>query len=1261
MVQRLGIVRDRLKNLILTDPDKVKRDALLVDLDKKLDDFRNSTSIDFSNFDVDFKVVESQLEVFIISIELQKKAKLKTDAEALKVRIAKIKSDRFRKPLEVDVDQIIAGATDDSISFEGLNNRLIALEADVNQIDTSGPAGSTPDAEDTPEVKKHGVIDISERALMKVIGVDRMKDIIERTFLRPLAAGKEPEMSLEITNLFITGLSGEAKIVLEKNLERSGYTLSEFQDAWKDNLAEKFFERAKEWAEKEQRKAVITEIGAVTRKLYNWKHTWRNKLATFLPMICKSAVMIGAYSITFLSTPLSAPARAARAAIFAAAGGAGGYGVARVTESAWMKKQIKEMDALSMQATDELMEENKEKLSVVVRRHMLEASTTMPVASFLSQSLRESSFEDISDKLDMTDVNAYMVKQSLGRQMQSEEATERQRLYSNLEPKGTLSPERVVESQRQLEIEKIQKEQLLDKYLKQLNDVNDEQRKILANVLANNPGLKERMFKAIGIDPKKLSEAGESVVDEGRRNRIIIGTVTGASMGALMGAFPELRIVLLTYAGAKMGMALGEKRDRVVAEEKFVEVVRGRIDEAEEIVREYDKAPRNVKRGSEEYLKRLSTELRIPLTMGLLEDNIGLLMRSKNVLRRVDTMRYEVEGGKRNVKMDDLLAKMKGDVDALEAGQKKTEEDLGKRSGWRRAAGLAVGGVVGVFVGEYLTERYMDKHDANLAKSMEADYGKGIGVMHKQVEVPVVESSSSSSGGGSAEVTGGGLTPEQIAGMDPTDRADELQTKFGFNVTVRQGEGITSPMLRDIDKNPGHLDAYSGKIPALEKYMDSKFGGDTSKLNVFDNGKPTPEARQIAKFIYDHEFGKNGDLRVDEAGKLAVVFEDGKYKLVSLDNETVEEHLEVRTFTGHKPSALDAKEDVKDMILIDAKANDGAIANSFVSRGYLDKLSGEAFKEFNKIRGTLAGLALVRDINQKLLFDLYGIDRQIGIDSYIGGNHLPTGETQDYPALLRYNEAVERMDKLTDDLVAKGYPVSNYQGGDAIKYMHSVPEGTKIIQAYLEKLTNTDLESKSVLSKFTGELVEDDKSTITDVLTGKGGGEVPAQAVEIPTVEVDSSILGQIFKRLEVYEDIFKNINLDSADDEIRVLHSSLMQKIADYRVGGTSALDSLMKDVGGDVSKIDAGISKVLDSERGMETFLQPVSEENPFFVGEEGGRFFKYLGYGDVERIYSLPESDGRIFKMFDSRLFMYSGGDLVGEVHLVDDLILLPKLSK
>lgn len=130
------------------------------------------------------------------------------------------------------------------------------------------------------------------------------------------------------------------------------------------------------------------------------------------------------------------------------------------------------------------------------------------------------------------------------------------------------------------------------------------------------------------------------------------------------------------------------------------------------------------------------------------------------------------------------------------------------------------------------------------------------------------------------------LSPEPVSTeVAPGKLADALEAKLGYEPIVGKDEGITSVIVEDFKANPENLKSFAGEIKWLEEKLE-EYGGDTSKFSE-------DELKNAARLVYKQDFGAE-DLRIDEAGKMAVIFDDGHYKLASLDSKSVEEHLYTR-------------------------------------------------------------------------------------------------------------------------------------------------------------------------------------------------------------------------------------------------------------------------------------------------------------------------------------------------------------------------------
>lgn len=155
------------------------------------------------------------------------------------------------------------------------------------------------------------------------------------------------------------------------------------------------------------------------------------------------------------------------------------------------------------------------------------------------------------------------------------------------------------------------------------------------------------------------------------------------------------------------------------------------------------------------------------------------------------------------------------------------------------------------------------------------------------------------------------LTPEQVV-----ERVGEA--------VVHDAEGLTFPIFRDITNHPEHLDNYADEIKGI-KQMIVRHGGDSSALN-------DKEQRLASWLIYKHDFGNAGTkvydvMEIKKPDTVAVVFDEGRYKLGSVNGSDVENNLNIKSVekgaeetlpaefkfnnTAHMLKAIGVEEEVK--------------------------------------------------------------------------------------------------------------------------------------------------------------------------------------------------------------------------------------------------------------------------------------------------------------------------------------------------------------
>ncbi|HYE59686.1 MAG TPA: hypothetical protein VEA18_00685, partial [Candidatus Kapabacteria bacterium] len=339
----------------------------------------------------------------------------------------------------------------------------------------------------------------------------------------------------------------------------------------------------------------------------------------------------------------------------------------------------------------------------------------------------------------------------------------------------------------------------------------------------------------------------------------LLGAVFGGGFGLALSAIPEFRAAMGALSGGYLGYRYAQITNVEAREKAFIKDITKYIETAEKKVQKRESVEWG--KDSMEELMSLATELRIPLSLGVLgkDTYFGLYMRAKNVLRRIEGLM--IAEHLKDASMEQLLGSLDKQNHELHEKREKALEELKKGSITRQVVygtiGAAVGGVLAYGIadgGRHLNEWFgPEAHDA----------------------VPP---------GGDRMPS----APQERVDVAPPLYQVELPPQETWKPDifyVGRGEGVSYPIYDDLTAHPDHVKLYvegnSGSPEAnkIQAILERR-GGDVNQLNEAD-------LRRIAGLISKHDFGAidaNGDtiLGVSTKGidKVGVYFDPETCKFV---------------------------------------------------------------------------------------------------------------------------------------------------------------------------------------------------------------------------------------------------------------------------------------------------------------------------------------------------------------------------------------------
>ncbi|PLX28870.1 hypothetical protein C0581_00720, partial [Candidatus Parcubacteria bacterium] len=559
-------------------------------------------------------------------------------------------------------------------------------------------------------VEEHdkGIIDISERRLVEIIGNEGYRKMLQ-LLVDPTAAGNPEEY---MKGIFRQGsidqklLREEARKFGYKNVEEF-LTFWETQQGYKESLHTiKLFVAQEETnvlqGMKEKHHGALTKI---------WEHT-QNAFISYGP----AAVVVAGISLGggFLTAAPKAFIRGLAGAVGGGAAAArmtkeGRERTLRRTQDMEARIQAKEDSILeALRGTPEFRAELMKKFSLATDQKGQpkggDPSVFNKMAAFISDGLRISSYrversrdgssvsdmdQQLDDKVSKDDsvrANAILALKN-GRRKIAEGARAR-------EMRGEISREESQNAQ-------------LDLLVAELH--SDDELNVVKDLLKENPRFLNAMKKVMKVKRGEIGkyfndESIDSETSDDAAMRIMLGALAGGAAGVAASLSEEVRAVVLGLAGAYLGAHVGNIRDMKKREEVLAQEVQGRITDAENAINNLGDGTRVDSNKSETMLKKFAKDIRVALSLGLIQNNEVLKSRARNVLRSID--RELMEDRMKNANAEMLLAGLEEDVTALKSEKQATIDKIKDRGNFfkrnaRALVGAASGAAIGVAAGMF--------------------------------------------------------------------------------------------------------------------------------------------------------------------------------------------------------------------------------------------------------------------------------------------------------------------------------------------------------------------------------------------------------------------------------------------------------------------------------------------------------------------------------------------------------------------------------
>ncbi|PIR83180.1 hypothetical protein COU19_01835, partial [Candidatus Kaiserbacteria bacterium CG10_big_fil_rev_8_21_14_0_10_56_12] len=529
------------------------------------------------------------------------------------------------------------------------------------------------------------IIDIPEHKLMEILVKNGMEQMSKAA--AALAEGKRDVAENYIKVLFDLGVDTDQ---LTDELAPFGYTADTFRTAWAAGMHGVTLQNLEKWVAYEGNKMAQESIsrwekittGLSSRVASLWTAAW--------------PTVLGGGAAGSLGYAAGAGVDAA-----AAAGGAGaglGRWFSQFGERS-RKKQKKYREQIE-QKKEALLEKKKEDQQDNVVEFFSTAEMQTKLTAFLSQGLRDGSA--VGKTGAGREANAELLFAHVMEKVKQEMPTAEARMDGMVA--GLVS----------------------ELYTQQTED-------IIKNIIKKQPRLVSVVEKALKLrsgqfdallSPEQKKEVDEESSEKWKGFMLASMTTAGAAVGYGLSSNSAWRIASGALAGGYLGYTFGNELDRAAQEEALRKQVEMDISESETLLQWLaERVDKNVSVSENTDFAMKAAALRAPLSLGLLDQHMGLKVRANNVIRRIEALHFEEQ--LRDKKVDALIAGLK-EMNAARKNEKQSVIDnLTKKKGWkwRGVLGLA-GGVIGGGLAGFASHKWYEHRLEQHSVALQADVDK---------------------------------------------------------------------------------------------------------------------------------------------------------------------------------------------------------------------------------------------------------------------------------------------------------------------------------------------------------------------------------------------------------------------------------------------------------------------------------------------------------------------------------------------------------
>jgi len=728
------------------------------------------------------------------------------------------------------------------------------------------------------------IIDLRGEVLRDVVDIEKLRDIA----LLELDGAEAGQVLQEMRSMFAALSEGEFS-KLEETLAPFGYTVESFVQMWASHGAEQVYNTMlKPWIEQQKVTAAQASISLLDRAKYNASGRAKQ-------VIARTGAVMGSAALTALGiSGLGGSGKIVGGFTGAVAGFVRGL----TKHNRGVQEFMKEQEKGIQKKREDLVAERTQNEQVLesLRERLGDDEFDIALGEIFAQGITEMSTTHASKRVDNETYNTYLDQGAANPALMQVRIARRIQQAHEDRMEGGTTTEEYSEHMREVQnarLDTLVVELYADNSVDLILKVLSEDDKFF-NAVKN---MKEfamfdwdkivSRYRRKKIQPEEYSDIKRNVL-------IALNTVGGATVGTLIGGSENWRIFLSALSGGYLGGQYAEMTDRSAREDMLREKVATKMDALEEILE--DIGMREELPDDQEFadfllaivdddddteismvtadnpgqviaigMKALTSELRTPLTLGLLKHDLGLELRVKHALRTIEHIM--IEESLRDGRVEGLLEGLKMDTQSVKKKQEKTQKDLSKTNKWRTASYVVGGVVAGALVGT-LWHEYRQSADTGGSNEQEGAVLAQVGTSEPHYVSPEELRAM-----GLEQPTGQGVAAPAPT-SDPQYVSPEELRAMGFE------QPDTIEVAQDIPNTPEAV---------RESYGREPIGRGEGPLHAINRLLASHEHGMDKGEVHTFRYGSGGEL-----ARMGFVWKDGKLGWPF----TVHEGAEVELYMG---------------------------------------------------------------------------------------------------------------------------------------------------------------------------------------------------------------------------------------------------------------------------------------------------------------------------------------------------------------------------